>query len=635
MFLFFLTAWFGAFAQNSDTTDTAKKDTSNVKSDTLSTPFIFHGSVDPLNNFYYPEIKKEEIQLINYTNFEDIFISEYQSFPVNLGEEGKLNNFSFMGASPRSNIFAFNGIRLNSKLTGNYNPNFFPVEFFEEAEILKGTDAVVEAGNPGVFINFREIIYNTDKPYTKFWYSQEAYNFIGVDGIFSQNFMKNLNLNFGFRTISNKGRFDNSDFNSWNVRTNLRWNPSDLSSVSLLYNFLNFGNSHNGGIDVQASEDPFDPINSFVRFQDLRSRKFINDIQLSYSLLPDKDSTTSIYASLKYQNTKNNFKSGNDFYFIGEDSIDQISGTINSINAYLKVQQNIFGAIRFSAGGDLEYVDIPSILSINKSSYFNLNAFSKIKINLLKDLALSTGFRLNNNYGKTYLTGGSKLYYKKKNYSASFDLSFSQTTSNLFQGDLLNEKHVLSLFELDLDLSPISFGTNIYLRNVIDPIFSELTGQYSLDSVRSYNADNMRVLGANISVSSKIFKLLNLSLNLKYNNTVINSERSKLYPEFSGTINTFYEYELPRSYLRAGFDFKFFTSHKHYGYIPIYEIYYLNDKMSGFSTNGLNLYLSAKLGRAFIKATMQNVLSQDYYYVYLYPQTGRNLRLSVSWSFFD
>ena len=58
-------------------------------------------------------------------------------------------------------------------------------------------------------------------------------------------------------------------------------------------------------------------------------------------------------------------------------------------------------------------------------------------------------------------------------------------------------------------------------------------------------------------------------------------------------------------------------------------------KKSGYQYNGLNAFVTTRLGNAFIRLSYENIFDRGSYFVPVYPQLDRNFRLSVSMSFFD
>jgi hypothetical protein len=70
-------------------------------------------------------------------------------------------------------------------------------------------------------------------------------------------------------------------------------------------------------------------------------------------------------------------------------------------------------------------------------------------------------------------------------------------------------------------------------------------------------------------------------------------------------------------------------------YVPTTATYVAPVGRQGFVNNGLDLYLTAILGNASIRASYENMLAERWYTTAVAPEIIRDIRLSVTWSFFD
>ena len=227
------------------------------KQDTLyfNKPLKAHGSSFLIPYKHYNKINKTDFAFENYQTSSELIQNKLFSLPLSLGNIGKFNSLAINGAYSQQISSCYNNRPMFDVFDKKYNLEQFPAEFFENIEILTGTDAVSFSDNSSAaMLNFQEIIYNTNTPFTKLWFAQADYDFIGADGIFSQNIAKDLNFTFGFRSLFSSGRYDNNWLESWNTRGLLRYNISDLSSISIVYNFVNMGNGTNGGMKSDTSD---------------------------------------------------------------------------------------------------------------------------------------------------------------------------------------------------------------------------------------------------------------------------------------------------------------------------------------------------------------------------------------------
>jgi hypothetical protein len=112
-------------------------------------------------------------------------------------------------------------------------------------------------------------------------------------------------------------------------------------------------------------------------------------------------------------------------------------------------------------------------------------------------------------------------------------------------------------------------------------------------------------------------------------------KESQLYPLFYAGISPYYEIFRGKSFLRLGLNFKFMTSFNGKQFVPQTRRYVDVERESGIFNNGIDLFLSAKLGYAYVRIAFENILAQGYYYTPIYPELERILKISVSWSFMD
>jgi hypothetical protein len=88
--------------------------------------------------------------------------------------------------------------------------------------------------------------------------------------------------------------------------------------------------------------------------------------------------------------------------------------------------------------------------------------------------------------------------------------------------------------------------------------------------------------------------------------------------------------------LDIGLEFELLSQFKGLYIVPFfgYPAEY-NKERTSWQTNGLNLFASAKLGNAYLNLSVRNILSTNFYYLPIYPEYDRSIRITVFWSFND
>ncbi len=639
--------------QISDTT--AAADTT-IKKDTipLYTPLYTHGSISLTPMTKFRNIRKEDLLKVNYVSISEILNKKLPIYPLSLDGHILYNHFSIMGAAPTNTAFTFNGRTLNDPEFGTLNPEQIPPEFLESAEILVGSDAVIFGDNSsGALINIQEIRYNTGQPYTRMWLGEAGYKFLGVDGIYSQNFKKNWNFNFGFRRLAGDNRFENSAADNWNVRGILRWNPSNRTSISFVENFTNFGMGLNGGVDETATPSEFycDEIRAQTLYTTMAERIFRHDMTMTFSHYLAEDSISAVSGTLYLTRTYWDRDRSEGILFAEPKAETNYSYINFFTGATGKYEQNITKYFNLNAGGEINYNEIPSSPYTDEWFGINMTGFGRLEIdNLLPHTKLSGGIRLGALYGQIKNSFGAKAIFNiTDSFLITADVSRSERIPSLSEIKTANKENN-TLFYLDAKLNKKYFSINggIFTRLVGSPILHDTlqNDRGTVIGTRAYNGDSRKALGAYFGLSWKIlkhFKILpvyddgnlNIAFKGQTNLTFTDEERDYRLPLLFGNLEIFYQGLAGHSLMNIGISTSVTTIFEGERYIPssrAYVPYYIRDN---FSFNGIDIFAELKLGNAYLRLMLENALSQCYYYVPIYPQFDRNIRLMVSWSFFE
>jgi hypothetical protein len=610
-------------------------------------PMCSHGSSFTLSEKNTAKISKQDIQYINYANFPDILKRKMRQFPLFLGGYGEFNSFSIYGGRTANISVAFNGRPVDDFEFSTINLSQIAPEFMENAEILTGTDAILYSNDASAaFINLQEIIYDTQYPYTKIWLSEASFDYISADGIFSQNFMKNWNFTFGFRTQTSAGRYENSWLDSWNVRALLRWNPSDRTSVSLVENFTNQGFGTTGGIE-NTGEDFCDDLLAFPIYDQLDERVFRHDVTLSLTSILDIDSTHAINGSIFLSNSDWDRRRSIDMLISENDSSLHYSHSSFFVGANARYENNLLDFTKLSIGGDVRFISLDGTDYIESFSGLTAAAFGRIKINFTKDLSITGGIRLKAQHDNYAASLGGKIDYNfSDDILLTADISYSERFPSPSEGLLLNnEKNFLGLFKFswiseESNVSFTAYGRQIFSPIMAEPIFND---SGLLVNTKGYNGSDQTVAGALLEASTPITDGLLINADKiiisGWSNIQLsmgNDSAGKRFPVFYGGVELYYELIIGRSQARIGATIELLSSFKGERFFPIKRTYFATDLEKGFSTNGTELFASARLGsNAYVKLSLENPLSQCYYYVPIHPMYEMNFKVSVSWSFMD
>lgn len=637
--------------RNNDRSKSIQNELESESNDTTKVVIDTLGLYKPVRNFgkmlittaeENKFISKKDILYETYYTASDILKNQHIGFPISLGFYGLNNSAMILGELPFGLDVEYNGISQDEVEFNNTNLALMPMEAFEGIEIYYGSDAVILSNySTGALLNFNEVNNNTAIPYTKLWYSQGSSEMIAADGIFSQNFAKNLNIHLGFRSFNSPGRFTNQWINSWNLRAKVRWNYDSLTTISFSEYFNNYGIGENGGANKNITTNIFDEIEFNPILNNTNSRLFKHNLQLTFSKLFDSSSTFAISSKLAFINTEKDILNGDNLLQTTKDSSNTLNYTTRNLLYNANIETN-YSFLHLVLGLDLSSKYISDNVLTGKQSSFLSSFYGLGKISILDYANLSGGLRYINNLGRNSISAGAKLSISfgtpQNKKSIFFDISKSDRFPNFVQGlSLENEHHYLAIAGLSLESEKSTTEILAFFRQVDLPI----EFKYSLDSnqkvqnINYSNGSNKRIYGLELNHNSIFFKKINFEGFAKFYYSTIDSKENPFLPNFYGGFKVYYILKQGRSEMHLGAEFEAMTSFTGYNYFPIYNDYYLETEKSSFMRNGLNLFAEARLGSTYVKAKLINLLGLGYYYTPYYPELGFHFQFSFSWAFLD
>lgn len=570
-----------------------------------------------------------EIVKINYYTLNEIILDKNNFYPFLTGVAGNSNSFSVLGALPTNNKLLLSNSPINNLFYSGANFNAFSPEFVGNLEILTGSKAVIFEGVPGAVVNLKPPIYNTAKPYTRIWYNQGANKHIGLDGIFSQNFLPNWNLTAGFRSMFSNGSYENSNIKSWNARIAIRNNLSDLSTIAIIYNFTNYYSGDFGGINFTDFENNNFESASLVKtnFSGLASRQYRNDITLTYAT-QNSDSSFIMTNNIFFTNEENNIIWENEDKILAIDSSGKNTVNGQLIGAKTNLSYNFFKVFTLYSGAEFAFANIPKTIIYNDISGFNYNVFSYINYGI-NYFSLSFGGRYENKFNENLLALASKINIDLgKNYSLFLDVS----SSNFMPLPMYNfekEKHFLSILGTEIKQKTIDLDINLFYRKIENPLLIKFDKD---------NYDKLEIDRANIQ-QKNIFGL-NANINFVLAEKIILRAKSQVYlddyreKELSAYIlfSSAYRYQKGENVITAGISGAMQANTELHYYHPLLKLYSHSNLINKFNFDGLSVFITAKIANAFIRASLNNILGLNYSLLAYYPIQPRELCLSLTWT---
>jgi len=609
------------------------------ESPVLRIPSPLHGRMFLLDSNITDNVSKRNYQFNNYTSLSDILYINAHCFPMSLGSYILFNQVSFDGAMPNGIAWANNGRNLLSTMFGTYNFEQFSPEFLESVEIFTGSKAAIFGDNsPGAFLNIQEVRHNTNKPFTKLWIAQGGSELLASDGIFSQNFHPEWNLTVGYRNLNSDGRFANNWVNLWNARILLRWSPSDSTSITFSEYFTNHGHGNSGGNNFSVEQDLYDPISTLPMFNGLNEREFRHDLNLTLSHIFPTKSTVTLVAY--FSDSHHDRFSGRNYDFqYGDTTTKNYPDKSHYYGISGRYEQGIFGFIKFKTGGFIDRRYSSQSYVTAERSGISLAGFGHIEFNLSDFMILSGGMRLFTSYENIGTAIGANLKLTPdKSHSFEFDVVRANRLPHIVEGfELKNEEHYSIFADYKGNISNV---LNVNLRLFGRRINDFITTKVSFNAlgvpekITFQNSEFAEIAGLYAMIDYQVSKSINIQLRA-WSQPYLSGEYKDKFPLFYGGARAYYTYSPGKSILRAGMEYSISSGAKYFGYMPLTRSYYASDFDSGFLPQSLDAFLEIKIGTAYFKAAMMNLLASNYHQISLYPHLSRNFRMSLNWAFLE
>ncbi len=624
--------------------DSVRRDSPRI--DSLHTPLGQHGRLLLTATRADYSISKHDLKWSDYNGLGEILAERLPVFPLFLGAQGMMNHLSIFGATPRDIALTYNGRSLNDPALGSAPLEQFPPEFMERVDIVLGSDAVILGDNSsGALINVQEIRYNTAKPFSRIWYHQGGSEYLASDGIFSQNIARNLNFTMGWRRQFSSGRYPNQALDAWNLRLLLRWNLSERTNISYTHLFTSHIIGTNGGIDTSTTNGfaGFSPTAAAVLRIAGGERVNRHDITMTLTSYLDRENLHAVsltaYTSIGlWQRTRLQKRLSTN----QEDTVIAVNNATHQYGIRGQIETR-YDWLSASAGGRAEIIGSDSSMYFGAFSQGLLSGFARVEFMPHSSVRLSGGMRLAIINSSLDLSAGGRLTWGQDSTLQFFvDLSRSYRSSSPQEGTALNNESNLLL------LGGIRYSDRIsraeilgFVRNVQQPIIAQAVYERSTTGTVLANIINTTFVNTGSRSSAGVLA----SGSTRWGNilfdgfaqaviTQTNGSNDRQYPSFYAGLSVQYEYAVGRSTLHGGVRLRAMTGFRGERFVPqTWSYTEQNYYEQNTQWNGLDLIGGAVIGNVFLRATMQNVLGNTWWYIPVNPMYGQNIRLSVSWAF--
>ncbi len=539
------------------------------------------------------------------------------------------NEAFIYGAGAGGISFLQNGILYNDHFTNSLDLNNIQTGSVDSIEIIPSPRGFLYSLSPNpVTINFITKDYLSVTPYSRIKYIQGPSGEAYVDGLFSALLLKDLNVSFDITNRNIDSSFVNSDFNIWQVKTNLKYFLSNSLNITGSYGYIKSNKGLNGGIEVDTIIKNNPDINSVL----------YDDITAPVNFPYRREEYLQHYFTVSLLSNAFKKLSGNlDFYF--RFNQDKISGIDSSLSE-LKNKNKIYGInlkqefdqklYSISLLGNFEHINYNTstienrVYSIAENNLDNLSLASIFSLNLLNGNLIPSVFY------KFYRGRGNYLQYNNL-YGLGADITYKPDDNFKFYLGFSNyeiSRPPDRINNAEASIQYSGLGASITLN-----IFSrDLALGKSAPGIFYYENKNLTGLGLKLDYK---FKEILLEASGEY---FFNAEKNfeNLMPDFNFMSGIYYKDILFNSNLNLKTGFVFYYTGRQ-NLLPVYSpgiLAYFNNEIAPSIT--INFTLVGEIRKvAIIYLTWENLLGKQYFITPFYPMQPRGVRFGLGWELFN
>lgn len=636
---FFLTKSSKVFSEekNLSNPDTVGQEVVNDSLFATDFPYLF-GSKKFVLGFSYPIFSKEKLADGDFLFLEDLFNNHIGIKILNLSSLGLprpiLSNARIGFANG-----LWNGINVGEPFYGISTFDFYPLLMFEKIEVLEGLESLVFSNSDnGVSFNYLTRNFDAKAPYTQIWIGQGGYDFLGSSAVISQNISSNLNAYFSYQRLWSAGRYQNSQSDRWNILAGTRLKITPSLSLKLENCYTNWGYGLNGGIDPFRSIDIYQNTTAKVYYEKFKRRVYQNNLNFSYLWKVLKDSTISLAGNfLLSYSLLDEEKDSSEFPYLSSkfETVSKIYHSFVTDNRFI-FKSRLVGLI---SGVELWERKNNKLDSIVATNFGNVFFYGLVNFRLIDDLNLISGFRLGFFENKSINSFGTKLkysvdplssFYLEGNYFQRIDPIKLNNNTNI-------QNNLLFRIGAEINTKLISFSAKGFYRNIRNYCIYESIPDTLGHPIFIGLAENINynAIGVETEINFPLWFRVVAETRLSGYFSNYRAINKDFFPNLILQQSLKYKYQRGKSVAELGITFELVSPFTGFTYLPQWNLFARSNHNIGWQNNGLKLFANLKLGNAILNLSLNNVLSSNYYFLPIYPEYDRNLRVSLIWSFSD
>ncbi len=593
-----------------------------------------------------------DLHWLDYRYLGGILESYPGVFVMDQESEGQYSQATFDGVDWRTVSVTSNGRGLNDPASGVFKLYDFTTEYADRIEVVTGPRAFLYGLNStGAAVNLVTKNYNSNKPFTKFNYSEGAYGYSNVDGTFSQNISRRTNVTLGFQHQTTDGRFTGEAHDAWNAREKIRYNVSHDFNIIFSHYHTSTQTQMNGGVNDSLSGGAlaFDNTLAVMKQDSTYEKVTRNDLDLSLvgTFLGDTADVTNL--TFYYTHSIREFRERENPY---QEAPPQVSSDhISSWMGIQATQDVATGFQHLSAGGNVEIRQIEGSPNLGRRRDVVGALWGKEEIDPAGPVTVAFYGRIDSYLRKEYagfgadgtlriggwlsLFGGASVSTRVPNYQ---ELFWSDSTV-VRTGPIVAEHHTVAE-------AGAAFGTSetgtvrlaLFHRTVADPItFSPYNGTASpFPGAVIANGPSINTSGVTAHIDVRFWSF-SLEGNLEYLLQKSGGATLQAFPKLSGNGGLFFRRKLvnDKLELKTGFKGRFALPYAGSLFNPEMIAYVANAGIPLGTSASADFFLIGHIGDAYIHFIWENLAGIRYYGTPYYPGGERAIRFGISWEFLN
>ncbi len=606
--------------------------------DTSHVPWAGIGRIGDTASVVSSMIGKDDLRRVQYQQLADALARTTAWNPLSHGGFGQHDALSILGGRNADLSVSVNGRSVVDPWSGMYQLIQAQPASLDRIEILLGTDAVGRGSSMSLSeLNLPTITHNTATPYTALWYHQGGGDLVAVDGTISQNIAQGVNLTLGVRRSGAQGAFPRTGFDIWNVRAGLRWTLGRRTHALLTYQLASLNTDLWGGLTTPSMTPTVLDLATTPLYAALRDETRRHDVSVHVAHMLTDDSSSVIRAT-GYLTASSLLRLRDSTLFL--DAADTLVGlgmSGQTVGLQVRYDQRV-GTMQLHAGASVDMQQLDAIRYATSFSEATPQLFAHVRLPVGTWLSVRLGGRVQYAQGRLHTGAGLAAETRLGAVRVGGDLSTTARIASPAEGVSLSpERHVLAMLRATGDDANLRWNVTAFARMIASPILTTAirTSNETVVQTVSEQGTSRTILGVVGTATLRLGPIEVVpTIRLQSSSGDSLSQGSDV-PACMADLAIGYVYEAGFSTVTLGVRSTVVTRHWAPQFVPLTWTYVRPLGEAPLQYDGLNAFLTARVGNAVVRASYENILGQRWYTTANAPEVSRSLRLSVDWSFLD